>query len=104
MASLDTGITHDAARRLARGIAGRLAETEPGRFVVNAAPDARKGRIFIDYLRNGSGNTAVGAFSPRTRPGFPIAHPVTWREIQRSIRPNAFTMEGLMRQRAHNAA
>jgi bifunctional non-homologous end joining protein LigD len=104
MALLDTRITHDTARRLARRIAGRLAQTEPGRFVLSAAPDARKGRIFIDYLRNGRGNTAVGAFSPRTRPGFPVAHPVTWREVQRGIRPNAFTMAALMRQRAHKAA
>ncbi|WP_353839273.1 hypothetical protein [Mesorhizobium sp.] len=35
------------------------------------------------YLRNGRGNTAVGAFSPRARPGFPIAHPVTWKQVER---------------------
>jgi bifunctional non-homologous end joining protein LigD len=104
MAPLHKSIPHDAARRLARAVAGRLAETEPSRFVLNAAPDARKGRIFPDYLRNGRGNTAVGALSPRTRPGFPVAYPVTWPQVQRGVRPDAFTMAGLMRQRARNAA
>jgi len=36
------------------------------------------GRLFIDYLRNGRGTTAVDAYSPRARAGFPIAAPVTW--------------------------
>jgi bifunctional non-homologous end joining protein LigD len=38
------------------------------------------------------GTTAVGAYSPRVREGFPIAAPVTWREVGRGIKPDAFTM------------
>ena len=53
---------------------------------------ARKGRLFIDYLRNGRGTTAVGAFSPRARAGFPIAHPVTWKQVESGLRPDAYTM------------
>jgi bifunctional non-homologous end joining protein LigD len=104
MAPLGTRLTHDAARRLARALAGRLAEAQPRRFVLSAAPGARKGRIFIDYLRNGRGNTAAGAFSPRAKPGFPVAHPVTWRDVARGIRPDAFTMAGLMRSMGRKAA
>jgi DNA primase len=51
------------------------------------------GRIFIDYLRNGRGTTAIGAWSPRARAGFPIAVPVSWRQIENAIRPDTFTME-----------
>lgn len=104
MALLETSFTHEAARRLARRVAGKLAETQPGRFVLAAAPHVRKGHIFIDYLRNGRGNTAVGTFSPRARSGFPVAYPVTWRDVEHGVMPDAFTMAGLIRKRAGKAA
>ncbi|MER9300215.1 DNA ligase D [Mesorhizobium sp. M0621] len=104
MAPLETKITHDDARFLARSFAKRLAEAHPDRYLLSAAPAARRGRIFIDYLRNGRGNTAVGAFSPRARPGFPIAHPVTWGQVEAAIRPDAFTVDRPFRAAARKAA
>ncbi|RWM92792.1 MAG: DNA ligase D [Mesorhizobium sp.] len=104
MAPLAAKMTHDGARQLARSIAQVLADAEPDRYLLSAAPVARKGRIFIDYLRNGRGNTAAGAFSPRARAGFPIAHPVTWVQVERSIRPDAFTMDHPFRAAQRNAA
>jgi bifunctional non-homologous end joining protein LigD len=92
MAPLTTGMTHDRARQLARSLAQRLVDADPDRYLLSADPLARRGRIFLDYLRNGRGNTAVGAFSPRARPGFAIARPVTWRQVERGIRPDAFTL------------
>src|SRR5215218_6290931 len=92
MVPLAKGVTHDAAHARSHSIARRLAATNPARYTVSAAMAARKGRLFIDYLRNGRGTTAVGAFSPRARPGFPIAHPVTWAEVESGLRPNAYTM------------
>ncbi|WP_348645468.1 hypothetical protein [Mesorhizobium sp. WSM4303] len=44
-----------------------------------------------------AGNTAVGAFSPRARPRFPIAHPVTWKQVEAGIWPDAFTLVQLFR-------
>jgi bifunctional non-homologous end joining protein LigD len=52
----------------------------------------RSGRLFLDYLRNGRGTTAVGAYSTRARPGFPSAAPVTWRQVEAGIQPDAFTI------------
>ncbi|TJV56760.1 MAG: DNA ligase D, partial [Mesorhizobium sp.] len=104
MAPLETKITHDHARTLARSFAQRLVQTHPDRYLLSAAPSARRGRIFIDYLRNGRGNTAVGAFSPRARPGFPIAHPVTWKQVERCIRPDAFDMDHPFRVAARRVA
>jgi bifunctional non-homologous end joining protein LigD len=92
MAPLVPGITHDRARQLAKSLAQSLADADPERYLLSAAPAARRGRIFLDYLRNGRGNTAVGAFSPRARLGFPIAHPVTWKQVETGIRPDAFTL------------
>ena len=55
----------DAVKAFARWVAERLAEQRPERFTANRAKRARHGRIYIDYLRNGRGATAVGAYSPR---------------------------------------
>ncbi|WP_352728838.1 hypothetical protein [Mesorhizobium sp. M0460] len=63
------------------------------RHLLSAAPSARTGRIFIDYLPNGLGNAPVGAFSPRVRPGCPIAHPMTWSQVEGAIRPGVFTID-----------
>lgn len=80
------------AHDYAREIAERLASTDPDRYTTSAALSDRPGRLFIDFLRNGRGTTAVGAYSPRARPGFPIAAPVTWREIELGIAPNSFSI------------
>jgi bifunctional non-homologous end joining protein LigD len=93
MAPLDRSIDHDQARAYAKRIAQRLAATAPGRYTLSSAPEKRAGRIFIDYLRNGRGTTAVGAWSPRARARFPVAAPVSWRQVQNGIHPDAFTME-----------
>jgi bifunctional non-homologous end joining protein LigD len=93
MAPLDATTDHDAARAYAKRMAQRLAATAPDRYTLASAPGKRAGRIFIDYLRNGRGTTAIGAWSPRARAGFPIAVPVSWCQVETGIRPDAFTME-----------
>jgi bifunctional non-homologous end joining protein LigD len=93
MAPLARSMTHDRAHALSRSIAERIAAGDPARYTVSASMAARKGRLFIDYLRNGRGTTAVGAFSPRARPGFPIARPVTWTQVEQGIAPDAFTID-----------
>jgi bifunctional non-homologous end joining protein LigD len=95
MVPLTETMTHDAAHRRSRVIAERLTDTDPDRFTVSAAFAHRSNRLFVDYLRNGRGTTAVGTYSPRARPGHPIAAPVTWADIEAGIRPDAFTMQRL---------
>ncbi len=85
-------MTHDEAHRYSRRLAEQIAGTAPERYITSAATSQRAGRLFIDYLRNGRGTTAVATYSPRARPGFPIAAPTTWRRLERGARPNAFTM------------
>src|ERR671911_722445 len=87
MAPLDRTIDHDEARAYARQTAQRLAVTASTRYTISSAPGKRAGRIFIDYLRNGRGTTAIGAWSPRARAGFPVAAPVSWRQVENEIRP-----------------
>jgi len=55
--------------------------------------------LFIDYFRNGRGASAAGCYSPRARPGLPIALPTSWTALERGIRPDAFTL-GAKRRKA----
>jgi bifunctional non-homologous end joining protein LigD len=80
-------------KTFARGFAEKLAEASPSRYVVNMAKKKRKGRIFIDYLRNERGSTAIVPYSPRRRDGAPVATPVTWVELGRIDKASKFGIE-----------
>jgi bifunctional non-homologous end joining protein LigD len=92
MVPVEASLTHDEARDFARAVSQRLAATDRRRYVTAADPARRKGRIFIDYLRNGRGNTAIGTYSPRARPGFPVAARVTWKDIRDGLPADAFSL------------
>jgi bifunctional non-homologous end joining protein LigD len=85
----------DAIKEFSRWVATRFVTAYPERFTINMAKSARTGRIFIDYLRNGRGATAVGAYSSRARAGAPVATPLFWEEVERGVAPSAFTVESL---------
>jgi bifunctional non-homologous end joining protein LigD len=92
MVPIGRDISHDAARLYCNRRAQRLEATAPARYTTSSAPAKRNKRIYIDYLRNGRGTTAIGAYSPRAREGFPVAAPVTWAQVERGIRPDALTI------------
>ncbi len=71
----------DTVKDLSRAIVVHLARTLPGRFVSKSGASNRKGRIFVDYLRNGRGATTVAAWSTRGRPGIGVSVPVAWEEL-----------------------
>ncbi len=71
-----------AMRDFSADVVKALAAHEPQRFTANLALASRKGKIFIDYLRNGRGATAVSAYSLRARPGLPVATPLHWEEVE----------------------
>ncbi|MEX2454457.1 MAG: non-homologous end-joining DNA ligase, partial [Rhodospirillaceae bacterium] len=80
----------DTVKLFARTFATLQADRAPRRFTATLSKAARKGRIFIDWLRNERGATAVAPFSVRARPGAPVAVPVTWDELAELPRANAF--------------
>jgi len=75
-----------------RAVALRLARDEPAAFTANMAKAQRKGKVFVDYLRNVRGANAVSAFSTRAREGAPVSVPVDWDELDRLSGPADFTV------------
>ncbi len=82
----------DAVRAWCRAFAEAMEAEFPGRFVASVPKARREGRILVDWLRNGLGSTAIGSFSPRARPGAPVATPVTWKEVTAKLDPASFTL------------
>jgi len=71
----------DTVKGFSRAVVQHLARTIPQRFVAKSGPANRRGRIFVDYLRNGEGATTVAAWSPRARPGLGVSMPLLWDEL-----------------------
>jgi bifunctional non-homologous end joining protein LigD len=73
--------TWDQHRAFAEALARVMADEEPERFVANMSKAKRRGKIFIDYLRNQRGSTAIAPFSTRARKGAFVALPVSWQGL-----------------------
>ena len=77
----------------------------PGAYLSTLPKIKRRGRILVDWLRNGPGSTAVASFSPRARPGAPVATPITWDEVTPALDPASFTLAtvpGRLQSLAHD--
>jgi len=77
----------------AKGVAQAFAQREPERFTATMSKAKRKGRIFIDWLRNQRGATAIMPYSARARPGAPVAAPVSWKELGGIAKAGVFTVK-----------
>ncbi|GLS46821.1 DNA ligase D [Methylobacterium brachythecii] len=85
----------DEAKTFSKRIATELAKDDPDSFVATVSKRAREGRIFVDYLRNQRGATAVSVFSTRARPVAPVSVPVGWDELPSLGSGSRFTVENL---------
>ena len=74
-------LDYETVKRLSQAIVQHLARTIPQRFVARSGGANRVGRIFVDYLRNGHGQTTAAAFSARSRPGLGVSMPVAWDQL-----------------------
>ena len=79
-------------RDLAKAVAERIAAGRPDDLTTEFRKDARRGRLFVDYLRNGREQLAVAPYAVRARPGAPVATPVTWAELDRLETAADFTI------------
>jgi bifunctional non-homologous end joining protein LigD len=82
----------DELKEFARRLAAEMANDHPDRYTATMAKQARTGKIFIDWLRNGRGATAVAPWSTRARAHAPIAAPIGWDELTGIDRADAITI------------
>lgn len=73
----------EEAKAFTKGVVTQLASDSPSAYTTSPLKSARRGKIFLDYLRNGRGATAVAPYSTRARPNAPVATPIAWHEIDR---------------------
>ena len=85
-------VTWEDAKAFALDVSDRIARAAPDRYVTNMSKKQRGGKIFLDYLRNGRGATAVAPRSPRAREGVSIAVPLAWDQLRKGLDPVAFTI------------
>ncbi|MBB4052092.1 bifunctional non-homologous end joining protein LigD [Devosia subaequoris] len=91
------------AKAFCKGLAQTLADEEPQRYTASLSKAQRKGRVFIDYLRNERGSTAICPFSVRSREGAPVAVPVGWDELPKVSAANGFSLAAAI-ERSKNEA
>src|SRR5690606_30427939 len=85
-------------KEFARNTAKAMAVKEPSRYLIRIPKAERKGRIFIDYLRNDATATAIAPYSTRAKQGAPVAVPLDWEELAPGLDPAAFTIETVPRR------
>ena len=89
---LTPGHSWDAHKDFSKRFAEALGMAEPDRFVANMSKAKRKGKIFVDYLRNQRGATAVLPYSARAREGAPVAVPIAWGELEGFANAHPFSI------------
>jgi bifunctional non-homologous end joining protein LigD len=90
----------DEVKSFARALCERIAEADRERLTTSASKAKRPGKIYLDFLRNGRGATAIGSYSTRAREGAPVAVPVRWDELDGGLRPDRYTVGNVRRRLA----
>jgi bifunctional non-homologous end joining protein LigD len=96
VAPLHRRMTWEQHKDFAFGMAELMAKQHPKRYLTSMRKADRKGRIFLDYLRNGRGATAVAPYSTRARTGATVAAPITWDELEAGAKPADFDVHTMI--------
>jgi bifunctional non-homologous end joining protein LigD len=85
----------DDAKAFCKAVADLMTAAAPDRYIAKMSKAARKGKIFVDYLRNDRGATAVAPYSTRAKPGATVSVPITWEELTPKLHSDHFTITNL---------
>ena len=97
-------LSWEQAKGFTRAVADFLVRTFPDRFTATVSKARRKGKIFIDYLRNGEGATAIAPYAVRARNNAPVATPIHWEELAEDVRFDHFNVRNVRERLAGPAA
>lgn len=89
-----------AVKAFAHAVSERHARDDRQWITLNMSKSKRRGKIFLDYLRNGRGATAIASYSTRARPGAPVAVPVRWDELGPALHSDRYNVDNLRRRLA----
>lgn len=88
----------DEVRAFTRAVAAKLVEQHPQHLTIELRKNKRKGRIFVDYLRNAWAQTGVAPYAVRAREGAPIATPLDWKEVTSSLNPQKYKIKNIFKR------
>ena len=94
----DAAVAWEKAKGFAHDVCRAIERDAPTKYLTKQSKAARKGRIYLDYLRNDRLSTAVAPLSPRGRPHAPVSMPLTWRQVKAGLDPAAYTLRSVPAQ------
>jgi bifunctional non-homologous end joining protein LigD len=97
---VDRSADFDTARALARRVAASVADRAPDRFTIEQRKEKRRGRLYLDTMRNAYAQTTVAPYAARALPGAPVATPLDWAELSRLRDAQPYTIKTIGRRLA----
>lgn len=92
LAPLTGALTWDGLKSFTKAMAQAMEKDDPKRFISVMSKSKRRGKIFVDYLRNGRGATAIAPYSPRARGPASLALPLAWDEVAPGLAPQQYDL------------
>jgi len=92
-----SGVDWKAFRKIAKNIAELMEAKWPDKYTSNMRKENRKGKIFIDWVRNTKSATSIAPYSLRARENAPVSFPISWEELN-TIKPNSITLKKALKK------
>ncbi len=86
----------EEVKEFSAAVARRMERQASDLYLAKASKSARKGKIYVDWLRNARAATAVAPYSTRARPGAPVSLPIAWKELGKVGASDAFSMKSVI--------